>query len=144
MKTCLTLIAAVALCGCGLTSNDEIARETLPVTVGLTYNGQPAPDAVVVFHPVEKPADGKPAIVPRGVAQPDGSLVISTYARGDGVPPGEYRLAFSWQGPLDGLDEDEIDELAERMPSVYRRPETSGFTLTVSEDAPNEFPPIEL
>ena len=142
----LTLLTglAVSLTGCGDGVPNGFARETLPVSIGLTYKGQPAPDAVVVFHPVTRPDDDKPFVTPRGIAKPDGTLEVTTYERGDGVPPGEYRLAFSWQGPLDGLSEDQIDELAELMPQAYCRPETSGHTIVVAEDASNEFPPIEL
>ena len=137
-------VAAMALSGCGSEPVDPNAVATVPVALHVTLDGRPIEDATVIFHPVDQSSTGENRLTPRGLVQPDGSVVVTTYRRGDGLPPGEYQLAFSWQGPLDGLDEDEIDELKERMPRAYTRPATSGQLIAVLADEQNEFAPIEL
>ena len=143
LKAGLAAVCLAALCGCGEEPVDALARPTVPVSMTATIKGQPMTDAVVVFHPTLP--DQSP-VTPRGKVSEDGSVVVSTFRPGDGLPPGEYRVSLTWQGPLAGLDEDEIDALPERMPRQYRRPDTSGLTVAVAEsaDGPAELPPIAL
>lgn len=139
----------MAVCGLMLSLGcshpvDPIARETVPVSLEVSFKGEPIPDGVIVFHPVSPEVDDRPLVTPRGTVDRDGNVVVSTYSRGDGAPPGEYRLSVNWQGPLEGVDEDAADQLPERIPPKYRNPETSGLRLIVVAGADNKLPPILL
>ncbi|QDT51835.1 hypothetical protein Pan258_59320 [Symmachiella dynata] len=135
--------AALSIVGCGKSDRMEGELEVYPVTGVVTFSGQQIPDATLVLHPVTPPADGKPFYSPRAIVGPDGAFEFTTYRKGDGAPPGEYNVAFSWLGPLEGLDEDEQDLLPEQMPRRLTRPETSGITITVKEGV-NELDEITL
>ena len=56
-------------------------------------NGQPAGDALIVFHPVE---EWGRSIVPQAWTDADGRFVLSTYAMDDGAPAGDYRVVVEW------------------------------------------------
>ncbi|MCA9088148.1 MAG: hypothetical protein KDA90_05860 [Planctomycetaceae bacterium] len=143
MRSLIYLLPVLAL-GCGRAAVDPQARDVYPVAGTITYQGRPICDGVVRFHPVKEFDDGKPFILPRGVVDEEGNMIVSTYGTGDGAPAGEYRLSISWQGPLEGVDEDEEDLLPELIPRKYRNPETSGLYCVVSEIPENLIPPVEL
>jgi len=120
------------LSGCGQAS-DPNAREVFPTQGVVTFRGVPIPDASIRLHPLMPPDDGKPVFIPRGQADESGRFVLSTYRQGDGAPPGDYRVSFSWLGPLDGVSEDVEDRLRERLPPRYIAAETSGVMVTVTD-----------
>src|SRR5205823_7271227 len=84
----LACYCAIILCGCG-------SRTSLYSVRGeVFFNGKPAEGALVVFHPVED-KDGK-ATRPRGTVEGDGSFTLSSHAKGDGAPAGEYIVTINW------------------------------------------------
>jgi len=121
------------LVGCG-GSDAPQEREVFPVSGKVTYQGKSIPDASVVLHPVTQTDDGIPACLPRGHVNESGEFVVSTYRQGDGAPAGKYRVSFSWQGSLKGLDEDQEDKLREKLPRKYRNPKTSGIEVTILKE----------
>ncbi len=129
----LVLGCAVSILpGCGK-APDPNAREVFPTTGFVSFKGKPIPDASVRLHPVSPPDDGKPVFVPRGTVDESGKFVLSTYRQGDGAPPGDYRVSFSWVGPLDGVSEEEEDRLRERLPRKYINAKSSGVIVTVTD-----------
>ena len=118
---------------------DPMKRPVFPATGVVTYRGQPLIDAVVRLHPVGQPDDDLPVWIPRGRVGTDGTFAVSTYRTGDGAPAGEYRVSFSWQGPLRNLSEQAQDQLPELMPRQLTSPHQSGITVVVAEGT-NEFP----
>jgi len=141
-RSFLMLGVLIGVSGCGSETSPE-QREVHPAFGSVLFKGKPIPDATVRLHPVTPPADGKPVFIPRGKVDEFGSYTISTYAVADGAPAGEYRVSLSWQGPLQGLSEDEEDKLRERLPWKYTSPETSGLTVSIS-DGENLLPEIAL
>jgi len=141
----LSVIVCTALSavGCGKSDQMEGELEVYPVSGVVTFSGQQIPDATLVLHPVTPPAEGKTFYLPRAVVGQDGAFEFTTYRKGDGAPPGEYKVSFSWLGPLAGLDEEEEDRLPEQMPRRLTRPETSGISVTVNEGV-NELAEITL
>lgn len=135
----LCLLAAIALAGqigCGqVAAVDLVEFEDLnPVTGQVQFKGEPIPDATVRLYPVDALGSGTPTHVASGVVDEQGNFEIYTHrleGRGQGVPAGEYRLAFSWQGPLQGLTQEKLDELKELLPQKYTRPQTSDVNVTV-------------
>lgn len=140
---CFLLSALVmSLLGCG-TELPPDQRQVFPASGTVSFRGKPIPDATVRLHPVAPPEDGKPVYLSRGRVEESGNYAISTYAVADGAPAGEYRVSLSWQGPLSGLSEDEVDALRELLPRKYTSPQTSGLTVMISEDL-NQIPEITI
>lgn len=148
----LPLAIGIALCGLSGCSGSAVAEplteydDLHPVSGQITFNGEPIPDATVRLHPVTPKTDGSLVHHPSGVVKEDGTFAIFTFreeGRGQGAPAGEYRISVSWLGSLEGLSESSIDELKERLPAKYTKPQTSGLTVTVTEGE-NEIPPISL
>ncbi|QDT25781.1 hypothetical protein Enr10x_10780 [Gimesia panareensis] len=130
------------LSGCG-SEKLEDARTVFPVTGVVLYQDQPITDGMVSLTPVNPPSDDKQFFNPRGTVDESGKFQITTYEKGDGAPPGEYKVSFTWVGSLEGVSEDEEDKLPEKLPRKYTNPETSGITITVKEHN-NLLSPIEL
>ena len=118
-------------------------RPTNPTSGSVTYQGEPLVDGTVTLHPMSPPEDGQPLVTPRGTVGEDGTFRLTTYSINDGAPAGDYRVAFRWQGSLEGISEDEEAELPELLPEQYLNPETSGFTVTITKGE-NKPPPFEL
>jgi hypothetical protein len=86
-------LLALLFCSCG--SN---AVRVHPVRGQLFVAGQPAVGAVVVFHPLNP--SGPAAPHPSACVGPDGSFMLTTYARKDGAPAGAYAVAVAWFGDV--------------------------------------------
>lgn len=133
VKNLMLLAVMCAAVGCGAEMPSD-QRVVFPAVGSVSFQGKPIPDATIRLHPVTPPTDGKPVYVSRGKVDDSGLFSVSTYGREDGAPAGEYRVAFSWLGPLAGLTEDQEDRLKERLPRKYTSPDTSGITVVVTED----------
>ena len=59
-----------------------------PVSGSVTFNGQPAEGAVVVFQP----AAGGSGLTPSGMVGADGTFTLSTHPHGAGAPDGDYTV----------------------------------------------------
>lgn len=137
------LLLSFTLYGCS-TNEDSLQRRVVyPVSGAIRAAGQPLPNASVVLHPVDHSDKDIPFFLPRGITNKDGRFIISTYEQGDGAPPGTYRVAFSWQGVVEGLSEDQQDALPELLPPQWTNPARSGITVVVA-DHNNELDPFEL
>jgi len=91
-------------------------------------DGKPLTAGTVEFRPV---ADAY--LAPRGEIKVDGSFRASTYAEGDGAPPGTYRVVIT---PPEQLDPGQPRPLPfDRRFSNFQ---TSGLEYTVKEGK-NEF-----
>ena len=69
--------------------------------------------------------------------QSDGSFEVSTFAEGDGAPPGDYLVTAVWHKA--GLKNGKPVLSANQLPARYSQPETSGWSLTVVPGV-NELP----
>jgi hypothetical protein len=125
------ILLLAASCG------DGRFKPTFPVQGSVTYMGEPAAGAKVFFHSLDDPDDQLSK--PMATVQADGSFVISTYRRNDGMPAGEYTVTVIWlppgyQGPI---------EQGNKLPMRYSAAETSGLKASIAK-APNELPVFEL
>ena len=99
-----------------------------PVSGQVFVDGQPAEGALVYFFPVN--AGDPQAMRATGPADASGAFVMSTYVTGDGVPAGEYLVAFEWlekhrlKGTFEGAD---------RLKGKYYPAEKSEFRVTVQK-----------
>ena len=125
------LLAVVAIVlGCGK-SGPELA----PVRGKVTLDGQP----LTRGHVGTMPSAGRGA---RAIIQPDGSFELHTYGDNDGARVGTHKVgiaAYDESGPRG--PESEYGKLL--VPKHYTNPETSGLTIEVTSDGPNE-PVLEL
>jgi hypothetical protein len=93
------------------------------------FEGKPAANAMVHFHPVDK---SKPDVVaPQGQVGADGSFRLTTYRFGDGAPAGKYTVSVFWGQPSKGGDQ--YDRIL--VPARYLKPETSGLSAEVPTQA---------
>lgn len=111
---------AMALCVAALTAGCERPSLLVPVTGRVLLDGKPLPSGVVQFQP----ASGQAA---SGQIAEDGSFILSRHARGDGVPPGTYRVAVISYDPT--ATTDAVENL--QIPVKYTRFGSSGIEFTV-------------
>jgi hypothetical protein len=121
-----------------LSSSCSSARKPVyPVHGQVSFEGQPIPGALVVFHP--QGADDGQTEKSFAKSGPDGTFTLATYESADGAPAGNYLVTVElWLSSGTG-DEGPTS----RLPPRYANPNTSGLTATV-EAAPNELKPFEL
>jgi hypothetical protein len=114
----------------------------VPVKGQLFYQGQPAVDALVIFHPVNNADPNAPR--PTGRVGADGSFTLTTYDQDDGAPVGVYNIAVVWRlTPADAEDDDDGQGKVDQLQGQYGDPLTSGLRREVKEGS-NELPAIML
>jgi hypothetical protein len=130
----LGLLLATVLTGCG-----ERTIPVVPVSGKVLFQGQPAPGAQVVLHPVT--ADPSKVFAATGKALEDGTFKIGVNVAGDGAPPGDYVATVQWfkvvqseggSGPGPNV-----------IPKDYGDPARSPLKVTV-KDGPTELEPFQL
>ena len=128
LVVCLLLVSVM---GCSRHNDDQLP--VFAVSGTAMYNGQPMTGASIVLVPSQH--DPKLRMPPFGVVGSDGAFEITSYAKGDGAPLGEYKITFTWP---DGTD-DPSDLLQGRL-SDPKKP--SGVAIVSEGD--NILPQIEL
>jgi hypothetical protein len=122
LRSAAALLVVLAVAGCG--------PRLAPVHgKAMLANGRPAAGSQVVF---EGEVDGKP-VTARGDVRDDGSFEMSTYAPGDGVPPGKYRVQVN-PPPMVSAEA----PVALPFSSKYVNFQTSGLTFEVKPGQSNE------
>ena len=119
---------ALCLLGCTLAggcSQDTRGRvDTIQVTGKVKVAGQPLKNGTITFVPVGGTNTASGEIQ-------EGAYSLTTYAKGDGAPPGDYKVAISAY-----LSKPEMGKPAERaIPEKYFNAESSGLTATVSKQS---------
>lgn len=125
---------AIGLVGAGC--GDGWKAKTCPAAGRMTINGVAPEGARVHLHPVGVKVDQRNSS-PWGVVQKDGTFTLSTYEKGDGAPPGEYKVTLRWPFEPDKPD------LGDRLGFAFVKPEKSRWQVTI-KDGDNELPPIEI
>ena len=129
----LLLSAVWLMPGCGHARSDEEFLDrvlpdrppVVPVAGVVTVDGQPAKGILVELHDPEA-EDG---IEPRGFTDDSGAFQLTTYNTGDGAPPGEYTVTFTWRrkrsnGSLAGPD---------KLYNLFNDPQESNFKIYVDD-----------
>src|SRR5262245_25762783 len=88
----------LAMLGCG-GGLEEFP--TAPVSGRVLCNGEPVADVLVNFAPAKKNKRGESGKMGVGVAQDDGTFVVSTYSDGDGAVVGKHNVSVSRPHPED-------------------------------------------
>ena len=104
---------------------------TVPAKGRITYNGQPVENAIVSFSMV-KPPTGFTSVTADGVTGQDGTFDLSTYAKFDGTPLGEYRVTVSPNNRRpSGFIADPKD--LPKLPVKYAKTTTTPLNITIKE-----------
>ncbi|GIW88210.1 MAG: hypothetical protein KatS3mg108_2534 [Isosphaeraceae bacterium] len=129
----LAVALAIVPTGCSEQSNRE---PVYPVTGRVLFEGQPAFNAFVIFHP----APGSPpnAQAAHGKADEQGDFRLSTYNSFDGAHAGLYRVSIIWPE----LTED-LEDGPDRLNGRFANPASSPFQVEV-KPGQNTIPPFEL
>jgi hypothetical protein len=108
-----------------------------PVAGKVTVGGKVVSGAQVIFHPADGTADGTR---PNAITGPDGTFQLTTRAKGDGAPAGEYKVLV-----VRRVQDGPVDEGRSRnvLPEKYNRPDQTPLTATV-HPGPNEIPTFNL
>ena len=134
-------LAAAAACGCGDAGSSGPSAPVFPVKGRVTFDGQPASGAFVVFTPQAAPKPGEEPVRPRATVQPDGGFVLTTAAEGDGAPAGDYAVTVQWTRPVkQGKD---LVPGPNVIPRAYAEPGSTPLKVTVRE-SDNELEPFAI
>lgn len=128
--------AALMLAGCS-SKKVEGRKPVFPVRGKLLVSDQPAPGAMVVFHPAGGSYDAERPFAHVG---PDGSFSLTTYQASDGAPEGEYLVTVEWYA---SADRNAPAPWPNVLPLKYARPESSDVRVRVTQ-GPNELQPIVI
>jgi hypothetical protein len=119
-------VAAASLCSC----QPGDRKPVVPVTGAVFFMGQPAEGVRVAFHPSRDPSDR--GLRPQGIVAADGSFRLTTYALGDGAPPGDYVVTLYW--PVPGPNDD-VHVHPDRLSGRYADVKTTPLTVTIPSNA---------
>ena len=127
------VLVAILLFSLGCARNDWHAQ-LVPAAGSIRINGEVPVYLVVKLHPVDGQVDSRESC-PWGIVDDAGRYILSTYKRGDGAPPGEYRVTLVW--PV------EPGALVDRLKDAYQTPDKAVTTVLVTPDS-SEIPMIQL
>ena len=113
---CLSLFLSLFLIGCG-----DGRPSRVKVSGFVTVDGEPLKFGSVNIRPA---AGGRSA---SGSLDSNGAFIVTMYEKGDGLPPGSYRVAIkATQWVSDGVQR-------WHAPKKYADHENSGLTVEISE-----------
>jgi hypothetical protein len=115
----ITLAALLLVAGSGCGAGSGTMATLIPVKGKVTYKGQPLTKGIVRFEP---DGYGRPAT---GELQADGTFVLTTLQKGDGVVAGEHKVSITDTGSK---------PRKELVPKKYTIPNTSKLTAEVDAD----------
>ena len=113
-----------------------------PVEVTVTYKGQPASGAEVVFYGQSAELQSKEAPFLSERADEQGKLRLTSYELHDGAPAGDYKVTVVWRGELETDDPERASLQPDRLAGKYSDPEKTPLAVTV-EPGDNVIP-LEL
>jgi hypothetical protein len=112
-KVAAVLALVCASCGTG--------EGLYPVHGKVTYKGEPAAGAYVVLVK-DRPRDAGEDLHPAATVEEDGSFTLNCGDRGNGAPPGTYKVMITW---MTGLASDAAK--AKRDAVLKKNPKARGF-----------------
>lgn len=126
----------LALPGCGGRPGPSVP--IYPTEGKVLVGGQPAAGALIVLW--ARP-ERTPPICPNATVAEDGSFRLTSFAKNDGAPAGEYAVTVVWS-PTTRVDGETYEE-PDRLKGRYSNPNTSGLQATI-KTGKNALPTFEL
>lgn len=123
--------------GCSSRIPDQVA--VFPTEGQVLLDGEPIPQAFVVFHP-KNPSDHR-VISARAQSNSQGRFTLTTYVLGDGAAAGEYIVTVQ-QTPLIDTPEGKVVG-PNLLPSEFASPKTSKITVSLQTGV-NKLEPIHI
>lgn len=120
-KPGLIVLGFIVCVGCGGNQDGDLPS-TVTVTGVVTYQGEPVPDASIMFYPKQgrKPATGR--------ADESGKFQLSTFGDNDGAIPGEHKVTVNaFEKTSEGVS------MKSSIPVKYSNPSSSPLTVKVSD-----------
>lgn len=127
------ILVLFLLIGCGK-KQDRVA--VYPVTGKVTFQGKPAANAFVAFHPAGGTEGSR--VPASGHVDDAGVYRLTTFESNDGAPAGEYIVTVIWTTLVD-----ESESGPDRLNGKFATPAKSSLRATVNT-APTEIPTIDL
>lgn len=128
-------LLGVVACGCGGDGRPSLVK----VEGTVTLNGEPLGGAKLGFIPVDQGDYGRAS---RATSNADGTFVVGTYAKDDGMPRGQYTVVVEKTEYVDELpdgfniEDPEANTVSVKMkrflPEHYGNPRDSGLTVEVT------------
>jgi hypothetical protein len=120
--TYCTLALCCSACG-------PARKPVYPVQGEVRVNGRAPVHAQVGFFPVK---DAGPDVVhPIGQVDDQGRFTLTSYAKGDGAPEGEYRVTVAWFLASGRLDD--VAPPVNYLPSTYAQPDSTPLRAVVAK-----------
>lgn len=125
----LCLSFCLGLCGCG---KKEVAGrpKLFPVSGVVTFEGQPAAGAVVMFAPQDH------QFAATAKTQADGTFRLRTFEEGDGAAEGNYKVVV-YKVDVHLLEDGGVRE-EHHFPKKYKSADSTPLTAVVSGDQKND------
>jgi hypothetical protein len=124
------LLAILWIEGCG-GSPALPGPQPYPVQGQVTYQGKPAAGFRVSLFPLFEQSG--PKFAPSALTDASGNFELQSYQPGDGAPPGDYAVTFTWPQDVPGPDPDDAPQQTDRLRGRFSDPERSQFKVTVHE-----------
>lgn len=133
-----TLAASLllSLAGCG-----DGKIKCVPVSGSVIFDGKPYPGARVMFVPMgggEKFQKERPF----GITDESGNFQLTTFAKADGAPAGEYQVMIRTASPR-GPEQAKAWGRRPKIDPKFGKPDSSGIIATV-ESEPTELAPFDV
>jgi hypothetical protein len=139
-RTTILCLTVACLTACQR-QDGHYRKPTSPVTGQIHVDGEPPGSPLQVACHDLNGMDKEHPSVSAAITDNNGTFRVSTYETGDGIPPGEYVLTFSWQEfNLMSMSYGGPDKLNKR----YQDPKQSAVRFTVVEGQPLNLGRIEL
>jgi hypothetical protein len=138
VRRLVTALSLLACAGCAKSPG------IYPVAGSVTYKGQPAEGAFVVFQ--RQGADPATEQTIMGVVQPNGTFTLDYGSLGKGAPPGEYIVLVRWKYDSSLPSARSVREVAARPDRLKGRYDDSKHPLlhAVVRAETNVLPMFEL
>jgi hypothetical protein len=141
MKTRQVLLLAIAVASLALYGCGRGRPGIVPVSGQVTIDHQPCPAKATVWFTAVEAAPGftlHPAI---GDCDEQGFYRAKTFAPGDGLLPGKYRIWVAcWEVPPNM----EGKPVKSYLPAKYASPTTSGLELAIEPGSPAQFFNVDI
>ncbi|WP_068409224.1 hypothetical protein [Planctomyces sp. SH-PL62] len=135
---------AVMVAGAWGCRDEGVVRPEAPIFPAqgkVTFEGEPAAGAFVVFSPKAAPKSGQEGFTPRATVRADGTFSLTSATEGDGAPAGDYAVTVRWSKPV--KQGNELVAGPNVIPKAYADPATTPLQATIRE-SDNELEPFAI